>query len=428
MNSVTSHPVDREELMAFLDGQPCGDTNAVAAHLESCADCQTLATELRAVSAKLSTWTVDTSSASSQHGVLSAANGGSGQSLLPRKIAWQRWTLGFAGLAVALVVALIAGRPAGMMKRAAVSVDTAVISDPKEIARQDLESARKLEEGKLASGLEATFGSRRPNGHPSVPTDIAVSGRNMSQLIQLQKGAVSLAELQSAGPMIARVANLRVVVPKFEAARASLDAILGRYHGYAATLEVSTTEGSARTITASLRVPAAQMGPALADLKALGRVENESQSGEEVTEQHADLVARLKNSRETEVRLQDILRTRTGKVSDVLEVEQEIARVRGEIERMEAERKGLEHRVDFATVSLSLIEEYKAKLDSSAPSRGTQLRNSLITGLRNASDSFFALVLFLAEALPVLFVWLLILSPLGWFLWRRFRAVRIALT
>lgn len=228
--------------------------------------------------------------------------------------------------------------------------------------------------------------------------------------------------------MIARTATLRVVVPKFEAARASLDAILVRYHAYAATLDVNTTEGSARAVTASLRVPASSLGAAFAELKALGRVENESQAGEEVTEQHMDLVARLKNARETEVRLQDILRTRTGKVKDVLEVEEEISRVRGEIEQMEAERTTLEHRVDFATVNLSLVEEYKAKLDSSAPSRGTQLRNSLVTGLRNASDSLFALVLFLAEITPVLLLWLLILSPLGWLFWRRFRAVRAVLS
>src|SRR5206468_4648923 len=50
-----------------------------------------------------------------------------------------------------------------------------------------------------------------------------------------------------------------------------------------------------------------------------------TQNGEEVTQQHADLVARLKNSRETEMRLQDVLRTRTGKVKDVLEAEEEIA-------------------------------------------------------------------------------------------------------
>ena len=110
----------------------------------------------------------------------------------------------------------------------------------------------------------------------------------------------------------------------------------------------------------------------IAELKSLGHVENETQAGEEVTQQHADLVARLKNSRETEQRLQAILLQRTGKISDVLAVEQEIARVRGEIEQMEAEQKTLEHRVDFASIELSLAEEYKAQIGSPSPSNATR--------------------------------------------------------
>ena len=48
-----------------------------------------------------------------------------------------------------------------------------------------------------------------------------------------------------------------------------------------------------------------ELNAVMLELQSLGRVQNEWQNGQEVTEQHADLVARLKNSRETEARLQD---------------------------------------------------------------------------------------------------------------------------
>jgi hypothetical protein len=99
---------------------------------------------------------------------------------------------------------------------------------------------------------------------------------------------------------------------------------------------------------------------AVGEIKGLGRLENESQSGEDVTRQHTDLAARLKTARETEERFRAILQQRTGKVADILEVERSIARVRGEIESMEAEQKALEHRVDFGSVEIPLSEEYKA--------------------------------------------------------------------
>jgi len=231
---------------------------------------------------------------------------------------------------------------------------------------------------------------------------------------------VSQPSFQS-GPMIARTVSLAIVAKDFDAARGSLDAILVRHSGYTAGLNVATPQGAARTIQASLRIPAPQLVAAVAELKALGRVEAETQNGEEVTQQHADLVARLKNSRETEQRLQDVLRTRTGKVKDVLEVEEEIARVRGEIEQMEAEQQTLEHRVNFATIDLKLAEEYKAQLTSPAPSVAMQLRNATVNGFRSAFENLLALVLFLAESGPTLLLWLMILSFPAWLVWRRYQ-------
>ncbi|HXY23896.1 MAG TPA: DUF4349 domain-containing protein [Candidatus Acidoferrum sp.] len=226
---------------------------------------------------------------------------------------------------------------------------------------------------------------------------------------------------QLAGPLIARAASLSIFVKDFDAGRASLDAILARHNGYAASLTVSAPQAAGRSLQASLRIPALQLVTVVSELKALGCVEAESQNGEEVTQQHADLVARLKNSRETEQRLQDVLRTRTGKVKDVLEVEQEIARVRGETEQMEAEQKNLEHRVEFATIDLKLSEEYKAQLNPPAPSVWMQLHNAGVNGFRNAFESFLGIVLFLMESGPSIVLWLAILGSPAWLLWRRYR-------
>jgi uncharacterized MAPEG superfamily protein len=132
-------------------------------------------------------------------------------------------------------------------------------------------------------------------------------------------------------------------------------------------------------------------------------------------------VARLKNSRETEQRLQAILLQRTGKIGDVLSVEQEIARVRGEIEQMEAEQQTLEHRVDFATIDLKLAEEYKAQLSSPAPSVAMRLRNAIVNGFRSAFESLLTFVLFLAESGPAILLWLALLFIPARLLWRRYQ-------
>ena len=117
---------------------------------------------------------------------------------------------------------------------------------------------------------------------------------------------------------------------------ATVKAIAQRHNGYIASLNTASPQDSARTLSATLQIPSAQLESAVTELKQLGRVDQETQSGEEVTKEFTDRAARLKNARATEQRLLDVLREHTGKVKDILDAEQEIARVRGEIEQMEA--------------------------------------------------------------------------------------------
>jgi hypothetical protein len=224
-------------------------------------------------------------------------------------------------------------------------------------------------------------------------------------------------------PMIARSAWLVIRVKNFEAARASLDSILARHHGYPAQLNVSSPENGPRGFQASLRIPAAELVSTVGEIKGLGRLENESQSGEDVTRQHADLGARLKTARETEERFRAILGQRTGKISDVLEVERSIAGVRGEIEAMEAEQKTLEHRVDFASVEIQLVEEYKAQLGS-PDSVSRRIYNAFVAGYHNATETLLGFLLFFEEYGPTLVIWLAIVALPVLLAWRRYKRVR----
>jgi uncharacterized protein DUF4349 len=136
---------------------------------------------------------------------------------------------------------------------------------------------------------------------------------------------------------------------------------------------------------------------------------------------HTDLAARLKNSRETEQRFRTILQQRTGNVAEVLQVEEETARVRGDIERLEAEQKAFEHRVDFATVELQLTAEYRAQLNPPAASLSTRVHNAFVAGYRDTSETVLGIVPFFAEYGPALLIWLMTLVFPVIVVWRRYR-------
>jgi hypothetical protein len=202
-------------------------------------------------------------------------------------------------------------------------------------------------------------------------------------------------------------------------------AIAEHYKGYIADLNTASPQDAARKFTATLRIPSPELEAALAELKQLGRVQQESQSGEDVTKQYTDLAARLKNSRITEQRLLDVLRDHTGKVKDILETEQEIERVRGEIEGMEADQRGLQKRIDFATIQLSVAEDYKASLQA-PPTTGTRFHNAAVEGFRSVINGTIELMLWLLEAGPSLLLWAAILFfPARW-AWKRWRRAESA--
>jgi hypothetical protein len=86
---------------------------------------------------------------------------------------------------------------------------------------------------------------------------------------------------------------------------------------------------------------------------------------------------------------------------------------------MEARQKQLEHRVDFATIDLSLAEEYQAQIGSPSPSIATRFHNAFVDGYQSAVESVVGILVFFAEYGPSAMIWLALFSPLAWYLRRR---------
>src|SRR4029453_10927260 len=164
--------------------------------------------------------------------------------------------------------------------------------------------------------------------------------------------------------------------------------------GFADQLSLSADPGSVRVLHGTLRVPGARLTDVLARLRALGEVTQDQQNAQDVSDQLVDLDARLRNARATEQRLSDLLKNRTGKLTDVLEVEQQITRVRLDIERLDAEKTNMTRRVAYRTIDLTISEERKAGLDPGPLPLLTQLRIAAADGLQNVVDTVVGLTLF----------------------------------
>ena len=249
----------------------------------------------------------------------------------------------------------------------------------------------------------------------------ALEQSNLSSQLEASPAAPTPPPAPQVGqPLIARSGEMQMLVKNLPDGRAAVEAVIARHHGYIAELHVEGDSGG-RSLTATARVPADEFAGALQELKSVGQVEKESQSSEDVSQAYQDLSARLHNAQETEARLQEVLQHRTGKMSDILEVEQEISRVRGEIEGMQAELRNLNRRISYSTISLAVREQDSAQFTGAAPALKAQLRNATVRGLREAWLSPLGIILFAVDYGPALLLWTAILFFPARFLFRKWR-------
>jgi len=348
-----NHPIEPEELMAYLDGELLpGRATAASEHLEHCRECQTIAANLQTVSRRMMDWQVEACFQRTAEGLNASLEQRGRESVGRRRWPWRTafrlrpWMLGLAGACVATLFMVWTLR---------------------------LQPRRQL--------------------------------ADMLRTRQLSSALVAPPKHSANEPMIARTARLSLTTTEFDHVRDRVSGILERHKGYIGELNVDSPAGAARILDATLLVPADQLESAMSELKSLGRVESESQSGEEITQQYVDLEARLSNARNTEQRLIDILRRRTGKLADVLAVEKEIGEVRGSIERMVAERKNLANRVAFAALTFKVTEDYKAQMQMVPGSLLTRLRNASVEGYRAMVEGVISALLILVSYGPSLLVW-----------------------
>lgn len=105
----------------------------------------------------------------------------------------------------------------------------------------------------------------------------------------------------------------------------------------------------------TVRLPAESLEAFFTEATRLGTVKYQSEASDDVTQEHVDLAARLANLRAEEARLREFFDSAKN-VTEMLSIEQELSRVRGEIESLDAQVKYLERQAALATVTIELIE------------------------------------------------------------------------
>lgn len=219
-----------------------------------------------------------------------------------------------------------------------------------------------------------------------------------------------------AARMLIYTGSLRMQVDRLDTATARVRALTARVGGYLSG-EATEHYGTEQRMTLTIRVPARQFRTLIGEVEGLGTyIAEKSIQAEDITEEFRDNEARLKARRATEAQLLTILqRTRT--VDEVLKVQEQLQRVREEIEVTEGRNRYLADRVAYSTLTVTLYELVPQAL---APQEGFFYK--LWTSVVDGWSILKQLVLALVTAWPIL----LIGGGIVWWVVRRERRRRAA--
>jgi len=228
----------------------------------------------------------------------------------------------------------------------------------------ELTTAQKVPSIPLAKSAERVELARSAAAEATAasPADLSAASRGaaVAALVGLQPGDNAA---PASPPGISRKiiydALVDVIVDSVEPVARRVGTLVQDARGYIAEQSVTGSPGSLRSMRWRIRVPVERFESLVDSVVSLGELERNSRTSQDVTEQYYDIEARIKNKKIEEQTLNKILQERSGKLVDVLKVEVELSRVRGETEQLEGKIRVLENLSSLASLTLNIRERDK---------------------------------------------------------------------
>lgn len=171
------------------------------------------------------------------------------------------------------------------------------------------------------------------------------------------------------------------------------------------------------TVNMTLRVPADKFAESVDEIRGTAnRVLVENIKGQDVTEEFIDIESRQKAKRALESQFLEIMK-RANSVEDAMNVQTQLAEVRGEIEQIEGRLRFLQNRIALSTIKVGI--QTPAAISASGRGFFYRITEAAGTGFDAALDFVLGLITFVITIIPfLLFVGLPIFIGFR-FVWRR---------
>ena len=161
-----------------------------------------------------------------------------------------------------------------------------------------------------------------------------------------------------AGTKIVRTADLTLATTSYDADVAAVQKLVNDLGGYVASVSLNGEPSPRmdRVAYLSLRVPSDKLDAFLEGIGGIGRIVNRYESATDLSTQYADTSMRLATQRNKMTRLTELIK-QASDVTDLLEIESEIADTQYQIDSLESSLRTIDRDVDKSAVSVTMQEQ-----------------------------------------------------------------------
>lgn len=156
---------------------------------------------------------------------------------------------------------------------------------------------------------------------------------------------------------LVRTVDISLRTESFDQDSAAIQELIAQYGGYVENFYMQGEAGSTygRSANLTIRVPSEQLDSFVTGVSGFGRVTSRSETTEDLTEQYTDNETRIQTLNTKMERLQSLL-SQAEAVSDILEIESEIADTQYQLDRYQSKQLNIDRRVDMSYVYVNLME------------------------------------------------------------------------
>ncbi|MEK6266270.1 MAG: DUF4349 domain-containing protein [Clostridium sp.] len=168
-----------------------------------------------------------------------------------------------------------------------------------------------------------------------------------------------------------------------------------------------------------VRIPKNKFDSFILDIGNLGSITTQQISTEDITSVYFDTQAHLKSLTIQEERLIELLK-KTGELQDIIALENELSRVRYEIESLTGSLKKWDNLIDYCTLNIQISEVHKIK--ENPVSFGDKIANGFVSSVKSVVDLGKDFVVIISIFIPYLVILTILILIIRYIYIRRKRS------